>query len=126
MAPPTVSVLPLTVTVGLAPRVTAPVPRFRALLPVNVKLPFQFWGLLLLRVMPPLWVQSITPPEIVKAPAAPPSAVALLTFSCPALRVVPPVYVLAPDKVSVPVVPVTVSDPRRRGRRERLPHSFEY
>ena len=39
-------------TVRLAPappRVTAPVPRLRLLLPVKVKSPFQFWTLLLAR-----------------------------------------------------------------------------
>jgi len=41
IAPPTVKVLAETVTVGLAPSVTAPVPRFKEEDPVKVKLPFQ-------------------------------------------------------------------------------------
>ena len=43
---------------------------------------------------------------MVKAPV--PSALLLLMFSVPALRVTPPVKVLVPDKVSVPV-PALVS-----------------
>ena len=88
ITPPTVKFPPLAVTVREAFSVTAPVPRFRSLVPVNVKLLFQFWALLVLRVSALPLVLSIVPPEIVKVPV--PSAEALLMFKVPALSVVPP------------------------------------
>jgi len=84
--PPSVKVLPETVTVGLAPRATVPVPRFNEELPVKVKLPFQFWVLLLVSVTLPPEVLSMVPPEMVKALV--PRAVALLISSVPELKVV--------------------------------------
>ena len=52
MTPPTVRVLAAaTAMVGVARRVTAPVPRFKAWVPAKAKLPFQFIGLWA-RVMP--------------------------------------------------------------------------
>ena len=44
IAPPTVNGRPglATVTITLPPRLTGPTPKLRALLPTNVKLPFQF------------------------------------------------------------------------------------
>lgn len=41
ITPPTVRVFAFTVIVGLAFKVTAPVPKFNELLPVKVKSPFQ-------------------------------------------------------------------------------------
>src|SRR5437764_1311752 len=96
MAPATVNVLAFTVTVRVAPSVTAPLPRFRSFVPTNVKSLFQDWGLLLLMVMAPLVLLSILallPPEIVKTLAEEPRAVALLTLS---------VIALAPGSVSPP------------------------
>src|SRR6202022_2213806 len=104
MTPPTVRLLPLTVTVRLPPRVTAPVPRFRLWVPVKVKLPFQTCALLLESVIAlpvVLSMMALLPPAMVNVPV--PSALALLIFSVPALIVVPPLYVLAPAKVRVPV-----------------------
>ena len=88
ITPPTVRVLALTVTWRFAPRVTAPVPRFRLLVPVKVKSPFQFWVLLLVSVMAPPEVLSIIPPEIVKVPV--PIEVAWFKLRVPAFKVVVP------------------------------------
>ena len=55
-------------------------------------------------------VLSIVPPRIVNVPAVVPSAVALLMFSVPALRVYAPVNVFAPDSVRPPP-PVFVMPP---------------
>ena len=49
--PPSVNVLAVTVTVGDAPKVTAPVPRFKLDEPVKVKLPFHVWALLFVDVV---------------------------------------------------------------------------
>src|SRR5205823_1048548 len=88
------------VRAGLAPSVTAPVPTLSALVPVNVKSPFQLWVLLLERVIDPPLVLSIVPALIVKVPV--PTAAALLMFRVPADSVVPLEKVLAPLRVSVP------------------------
>ena len=101
IAPPTVRLPPFTVTVRLALIVTAPVPRFRSLVPVKVKLPFQCCALLLLRVMAPPLVLSIVPPATVKVPV--PGAAALLRLSVPPFSVRPPLKVFAPESVSTPV-----------------------
>ena len=53
---------------------------------------------------------SIVPPVMVNVPATVPSAEELLMFNVPALRVVPPVKVFAPDSVNVPA-PILVSEP---------------
>ena len=100
ITPPTVSVPAVVVTVLAAPRATAPVPRLSVLLPANVKFPPQVWALLLLSVIAAPLVLSIVPPLIAKVPV--PIAFALLMLSWPAESVVPPVYVLTPDRVSVP------------------------
>ena len=91
MTPPTVRLLAFTVTVRLAPKVTAPVPRFKLCVPVKVKLPFQTWALLVESVIAPPVVLSMTAlllAAIVNVPV--PSALALLIFSVPAVIVVPP------------------------------------
>ena len=100
IAPPTVNVPPLTVTARLAPRVAVPVPRFRLFVPVKAKSAFQLWALLFERVIAPPLVLSIVPPAMVKVPV--PSAVALLMLSVPALSVVPPLKVFAPETVHIP------------------------
>ena len=108
MTPPAVSILPDTVAATFAPRVTAPVPRFSELLPTNVKPAFQVWTLLLLSVFAEPLVLSIVPPLTVNLFV--PIAVALLMFSWPAERVIPPENVFAPETVRVPP-PVSVSGP---------------
>ncbi len=101
MAPPIVSMLALVVTVWFAVNVTAPVPRFRLLLPTKVKLAPQLSALLLLSVMAAPLVLSIVPPLTVNVPE--PTAVALLMINSPADSVVPPENVLLPVSVSVPL-----------------------
>ncbi len=87
MAPPTVRLLLVTVTVGLTLRVTAPLPRFRSLGPTNAKFPLQVWTLLLsVRALPE--VLPMLPPEMVRRPL--PRAWALPISSSPAESVVPP------------------------------------
>jgi len=109
IAPPTVKVFPVTVTVGLAPSVTAPVPRFKEEEPVKAKLAFQCWALLFDSVIFPVEVLSMVPPAMVNVPV--PSAVALLISRiAPASKVTPPVKVLAPAKVKVPAESVTFPD----------------
>src|SRR5437868_5191230 len=102
ITPPTVRVLPLTVTVRFPPpSVTAPVPRLRLFEPVNVKFAFQLCELFVESVTLEPDVLSIVPTaEMVKVPV--PKAEALLMFNVPALRVVPPEYVFAPESVRVP------------------------
>ncbi len=100
MTPPTVSIPASMVTVGFPVSDTAPVPRFRLLLPTKVKLPLQVCALLLLRVMAAPLALSIVPPLMVKVPV--PTAAALSMFSWPAESVMPLEKVLAPDKVNVP------------------------
>jgi hypothetical protein len=55
-----------------------------------------------------LVLSMVVPPVIVKVPV--PIAVGLLISSWPALRVVPPVNVLFPERVSVPV-PILINEP---------------
>src|SRR6478672_9494681 len=86
--PPTVRLEAETVSVGLAVRVMLPLPRSRLLLPANVKLPPQVIELLVESVIGPPLVLSIVPALMVNVPV--PSADALLRFSVPAERVVPP------------------------------------
>ena len=89
MTPPTVNVWAVVVTVVPAPSATPPVPKFKSLVPVNVKLPFQVCALLLESVIASAVVLSIVvPAAIEKLPV--PKAVALLMFSVPAESVVPP------------------------------------
>ena len=105
--PPTVSVLPLTVTVRLLLIVTRPAPRFKPEVPVNVKSPFQFWALLPLLVMAAPVALLKVPPLSVNMPV--PSAPALLMFRVPALRVTPPLMVFTPPKARVPALLVTAA-----------------
>ena len=79
--PPTVRLPAETVTVGVTPRVTLPVPRFRSFVPVKVNELFQFCALLFVRVMAPALVLSIVPPLRVNAKVPLPRAVALLILS---------------------------------------------
>ena len=65
---PTVKVPELTVTVREAFIVTLPVPIFRSRVPAKVKSPFQFWVLLLVRVMAAALVLSRVPPAMVTVP----------------------------------------------------------
>jgi len=51
-------------------------------------------------------VLSMVPPLMLKAEAVAPSAVALLMFKVPAVRVTPPAPLLLPERVSVPAVTV--------------------
>ena len=53
---------------------------------------------------------SIVPPLIVNVLVTPPSALVLLMFSVPALRIVPPVKVFVPESVQLPV-PFFVTEP---------------
>src|SRR2546428_414858 len=106
--PPTVSVPALAVTVRLAPRVTPPVPRFKSLVPVKVKLPFQASALLVESVMAAPLGLAWGPREMVNAAVR--VGEAFLILGVRALRVVPPLLVLAPESVRVPV-PVLVITP---------------
>ena len=91
MAPPTVNVLAVVVTVGLAVKVTAPVPKSRLFDPVKVKLPFQVCGLLLVRaIAPPLVLSMVVPAAMANVPAVDPKAVVLLISKVPLLKVIPP------------------------------------
>ena len=92
----------LTVTVRFALKVTAPVPRFKSLVPLKTKSPLQVCALLLLNVKADPLVFSIDPPDIVKDEAAAPNAVVLLIFNVPAESVSPPLNVFAPERVNTP------------------------
>jgi len=101
--PPTVSVEALTVTIRFAFMATAPVPRSRVFVPLNVKSPFQFCTLLLVVVRAA--VTSIVPPLMVTTFPEPPSAVFAPRTSVPVFSVNPPVKVLllAGERMSIPV-----------------------
>jgi hypothetical protein len=74
------------------PSVTTPPLKFRLLLPVKVKFPFQFWALAVVVVTSPPVVLSIVPPLIVNAPTAVlPMAAPLLMRSVPSFSTRPPV-----------------------------------
>ena len=88
MTPPTVRLPEETVTVRLAESVTAPVPRFRSLVPTKVMSPFQLCALLVESVRAVPLVLSIEPPEIVSAPL--PRAEALFRLRRPPESEVPP------------------------------------
>jgi hypothetical protein len=103
--PPTVSVEEVTVTVGVTPSVTVPVPRLSELEPRNVKPLFQVCGLLLAIVRAA--VTSRAPPRIVSRLVAPPRAALLSSESVPAESVRPPVKMLVPESVSRPAPPFT-------------------
>ena len=68
ITPPTVKVLPPTVTVRLPPKTTAPEPMSSGLLPAKVKSPFQFCALLVPRATGAPSVLSMMPPLMVKGP----------------------------------------------------------
>jgi len=111
--PPTVRVLAETVTMRLAPKDTAPVPRFKEEEPVKVKFPLQVSGLLMAMATEAPEVLSMVPPLITKVPPTAPRAwVLLMSRVAPASKVTPPEKVLAPDRVKVPaesvIVPVVV------------------
>ena len=88
------------------PKVTAPVPRFRALEPVKVSVNAavlaKLIGLLAALVMAaPEVLLIVLAAVIVNAPALVPRALALSMFNVPAERVTPPVrVVLLPESVS--------------------------
>ena len=84
IAPPNVKVFAVTVATPLPVKVTAPVPRFKFLEPVNVKSPSQPMGLLFVTVNAPVVVLLIVVPGlIVKTLAVAPKAVALLILRVP-------------------------------------------
>ena len=84
----------------LSPSVTAPVPRFSVLVPVKVKLPFQFWALLPALTMAAAPVSTVVPAPMLNVPA--PSALTLAMTSVPAAKTRPPEPVLLPLSVSTP------------------------
>ena len=89
--PPTVSVFAVMVTVRLVPAAvpseTAPVPRFRLLVPVKEKLPFQFCALLFVLIRFGAALSSL-PPLIVSGPVL--RAVLVARLSVPEVTMVPP------------------------------------
>lgn len=90
MTPPTLRIQPVvSVIVISAPRVTAPVPMVKVLVPPQVNEAFQTWTLLLVKVIALAVLLLIVPPLIVSVPV--PMAVAVLMLSVPAFNVVPPV-----------------------------------
>ena len=103
ITPPSVNVPALTVTERFAPKVTAPVPRFKSLLPLKTKSPPHVCALLLLNVKAVPLVLSSDPPEIVTAEATAPNAFELLIFNVPAKSVNPPLNVFVPESVSTPL-----------------------
>ena len=108
ISPPTVKVLPESVTVGLLLKAMAPVPRFKALVPPKVKLAFQFIALLFKVTKLPK-VLSIVPPLIVNVLV--PKAPALLRSSVPpALKVTVLLKMLMPVKTKAPEVTVSVPE----------------
>ena len=89
MTPPSVSTLPLTVIVRVVlvaldavPSVIAPLPRFRALLPVKVKSAFSATVLLVVRIRLPKLLSSVAPAPL-KVSVPVPSAVGLPSCSVP-------------------------------------------
>ena len=76
---------PLIVIVRPAPKVTAPVPRLRDWLPVNVKSAFHCCGLLPVVIEAPV-VLSIVPPLMMNTVATLPRAAALLILRVPLFR----------------------------------------
>ena len=119
IAPPTVRVLAVTVRVGEAPRVTAPLPIFRLWVPVKVKLPFHDWALLFERVTAEPEVLLMVPPAMVKVLA--PRAPAAPTFRLPELRVTPLAMVFVPFRFKVPVVTETPPEISLAPPRVRVP-----
>ena len=82
----------------LDPSVTAPVPRLRPWLPLNVNAPFQFCTLL--GSVMPATVLLTVPPLIVNIPE--PTALLLFSTSKPAKRFVPDEYPLLLPIVRLP------------------------
>ena len=91
MMPPTVKLLPSMLRMRVALIETAPVPKFRSPVPAKAKSPFQFWMLLLVRVLTLPLVLSIVPPLILNTLAVAPRALSLFMASVPLLSVVLPV-----------------------------------
>ena len=90
ITPPTVSVpVPLVETLRVAGSATAPVPRFRLLVPPKKKSPFQFCTLFADSVTgTPLELSMNVFAAMFSAPV--PMAAALLMFNVPDVTVVPP------------------------------------
>ena len=80
--------------------VTAPVPRFSVLVPVKVKLPFQFWTLVPALTIAVAPVSRVVPAPMLNVPA--PRALALPIIRVPAAKTRPPEPVLFPLSVSTP------------------------
>jgi len=94
------SLAPLLVTVMAgAPKVMGPAPKVRIWVPPKLKLPFQTWGLALVRVRVVLVSSNVVPAPMVKVPVAAPKALALLILSTPASKFTPPVKELVPERV---------------------------
>ena len=111
MPPDTVSVPASAFTRAALPNVIAPdhvfvLATWRSAPPPAMPVPFSVTGSATTSPLPSSC--SAAPPATVVAPAVAPRAVLFCTSSTPALTVVAPLYVLAPDNVSVPV-PVLVS-----------------
>ena len=85
--PPTVSVLPLTVSVRPALIVTGPEPRFKLVVPVKVKLAFQFCGQALSVTLAALVLSKIIGAEMVNVFVPSPLS---FRFSAPPVIVVGP------------------------------------
>ena len=117
-APPTVRVLAETASVGISRSVTAPAPRSRDCVPVKVK-PWNHcigFPVVSARAAPEVLLR-VTPLETLKTPV--PSAEALPKLSVPAVRLMPPLPVLAPESVSAPA-PALVIGPAKLTEPERV------
>ena len=111
IAPPTVRVLAETVRTGMSRRVTAPAPRSSDWVPVKVK-PWNHcigFPVVSARAAPEVLLR-VTPLETLKTPV--PSAEALPKLSVPAVRLMPPLPLLAPESVSAPA-PALVIGPAK-------------
>lgn len=93
ITPPIVSafVALFVVTELFALRVTAPVPMFKGLVPVNVNAPPHDWGLFTRVMLPPLVLSMVVPFPMASDPTVVPTAAALFKFKVPAVSVNEPV-----------------------------------
>jgi hypothetical protein len=106
IAPPTVKVFADTVRVRVAFIATAPVPRSRLFEHVKVKSLFQFCVLFVIRMRElPEVLSIVAAPPMTRGPV--PMAEALLIRRVPALRVVPPLWVLLPERVRIELLFLT-------------------
>jgi hypothetical protein len=108
MMPPTVQLSPvLTVTIRLAPSVTAPLPRL-LLLPalLSVKSPFHAMGVAV-AITTLLGASIVVPALIVNVPV--PIALLLPRYNVPVLSVMPPVKVLEPLSRHTPLPFFTIA-----------------